>query len=106
MDKKKKSSLMGIQDKKKGESSTRRNLSQESEELGAKDERFAHVLKNPIYRGVPKNEKKVDIDKRFQSMFHVSLPYPSTRNFESCILSEIFFIVDFTNVSRIRITLR
>lgn len=36
-----------------------------------KDDRFAHVLKNPVYRPVPKREKKIEIDKRFQAMFSV-----------------------------------
>ncbi|CAG7830713.1 unnamed protein product [Allacma fusca] len=35
-----------------------------------KDERFSQALKNPLYRRVPKKEKRVEIDKRFQSMFH------------------------------------
>jgi len=39
---------------------------------GEIDPRFAEAMKNPIFRRVPKREKKIDIDKRFQSMFHVS----------------------------------
>ncbi|CAL8091815.1 unnamed protein product [Orchesella dallaii] len=35
-----------------------------------KDARFAHILKNPIYRPVPKKERKIEIDKRFQGMFN------------------------------------
>ncbi|XP_067668765.1 ESF1 homolog [Haliotis asinina] len=34
-----------------------------------KDERFAHIVKDPRFRTMPKNKKKVKIDKRFQSMF-------------------------------------
>lgn len=35
-----------------------------------KDERFAHLVKDPRFKGIPKKEKKVKIDKRFQSMFN------------------------------------
>lgn len=35
----------------------------------AEDERFAHILSDPKFRRIPKNERKVKIDKRFQSMF-------------------------------------
>jgi hypothetical protein len=41
----------------------------------AKDERFSRALNNPLYRRVPKKEKRVEIDKRFQSMFHVSFMF-------------------------------
>ncbi|XP_071085342.1 ESF1 homolog [Haliotis cracherodii] len=34
-----------------------------------KDERFAHIVKDPRFRTMPKNKKRVKIDKRFQSMF-------------------------------------
>lgn len=34
-----------------------------------KDSRFAKYLKDPKYRQIPKHERKVKIDKRFQSMF-------------------------------------
>lgn len=37
------------------------------------DERFVEAMKNPIFRRIPRKEKKIDIDKRFQSMFHVRL---------------------------------
>jgi len=43
------------------------------------DDRFAHALNDPIFRRVPRKEKRVDIDKRFQSMFHVRC---SGENFE------------------------
>lgn len=33
------------------------------------DERFAHMVNDPRFKGIPKTEKKVKIDKRFQSMF-------------------------------------
>ncbi|XP_021711081.1 ESF1 homolog [Aedes aegypti] len=33
------------------------------------DERFAHLVNDPRFKGIPKTEKKVKIDKRFQSMF-------------------------------------
>lgn len=33
------------------------------------DERFKHVLSDPKFRRIPKSERKVKIDKRFQSMF-------------------------------------
>ncbi|XP_023012251.2 ESF1 homolog [Leptinotarsa decemlineata] len=33
------------------------------------DKRFAHVATNPKFRPIPKNQRKVKIDKRFQSMF-------------------------------------
>lgn len=33
------------------------------------DERFAHIHKDPRFRRVPKKERKVKIDSRFQSMF-------------------------------------
>jgi hypothetical protein len=44
-----------------------------SRELASKDGRFSAVLSNPIFRSVPKREKKINIDKRFESMFHVSV---------------------------------
>lgn len=34
-----------------------------------KDSRFAKYLNDPKYRQIPKHERKVKIDKRFQSMF-------------------------------------
>lgn len=34
-----------------------------------KDERFAHLVNDPRFKGIPRAEKKVKIDKRFQSMF-------------------------------------
>ncbi|XP_030567000.1 ESF1 homolog [Drosophila novamexicana] len=34
-----------------------------------KDERFQHLLADPRFRGVPKVQRKVKIDKRFQGMF-------------------------------------
>lgn len=34
-----------------------------------KDSRFAHLVDDPRYKYVPKSERKVKIDKRFQSMF-------------------------------------
>lgn len=34
-----------------------------------KDSRFAKYLNDPRYRQIPKHERKVKIDKRFQSMF-------------------------------------
>ncbi|XP_062565523.1 ESF1 homolog [Armigeres subalbatus] len=33
------------------------------------DVRFAHLVNDPRFKGIPKSEKKVKIDKRFQSMF-------------------------------------
>ncbi|XP_066588518.1 ESF1 homolog [Prorops nasuta] len=33
------------------------------------DERFAHLARDPKFRRIPKAERKVKIDKRFQSMF-------------------------------------
>lgn len=33
------------------------------------DKRFAHVLSDPKFRRIPKSERKVKIDNRFQSMF-------------------------------------
>lgn len=36
-----------------------------------KDPRFKEILNNPVYRPVPKKERKVEIDKRFQGMFTV-----------------------------------
>lgn len=33
------------------------------------DKRFTHVVSDPKFRRIPKNERKVKIDKRFQSMF-------------------------------------
>ncbi|KAK2578060.1 hypothetical protein KPH14_008475 [Odynerus spinipes] len=33
------------------------------------DKRFAHIAKDPKFRRIPKIERKVKIDKRFQSMF-------------------------------------
>ncbi|CAH0560192.1 unnamed protein product [Brassicogethes aeneus] len=33
------------------------------------DKRFAHIANDPKFRRIPKNEKKVKIDKRFQGMF-------------------------------------
>ncbi|KAL4707825.1 hypothetical protein ACJJTC_001771 [Scirpophaga incertulas] len=35
-----------------------------------KDDRFAKYLNDPKYRQIPKHERKVKIDKRFQSMFN------------------------------------
>ncbi|XP_030379635.1 ESF1 homolog [Scaptodrosophila lebanonensis] len=35
-----------------------------------KDERFQHLLADPRFRGVPKVQRKVKIDKRFQGMFN------------------------------------
>lgn len=58
---------MGKKNKKGGKGRS----NNEGKELAAKDERFATVLSNPIYKPVPKSEKKISIDKRFQSMFHV-----------------------------------
>jgi hypothetical protein len=43
--------------------------------LPPRDERFVEAMRNPVFRRVPRREKKVDIDKRFQSMFHVSSTY-------------------------------
>lgn len=34
-----------------------------------KDSRFARYINDPRYRQIPKHERKVKIDKRFQSMF-------------------------------------
>nr|XP_018913035.1 PREDICTED: pre-rRNA-processing protein esf1 [Bemisia tabaci]XP_018913036.1 PREDICTED: pre-rRNA-processing protein esf1 [Bemisia tabaci] len=34
-----------------------------------KDDRFAHVAQDPKFRRIPKYERKIKIDKRFQSMF-------------------------------------
>ncbi|XP_052865977.1 ESF1 homolog [Anopheles cruzii] len=33
------------------------------------DARFAHLVSDPRFRGIPKSEKKVQIDSRFKSMF-------------------------------------
>ncbi|XP_058824854.1 ESF1 homolog [Topomyia yanbarensis] len=33
------------------------------------DERFVHLVNDPRFKGIPREEKKVKIDKRFQSMF-------------------------------------
>uniref|UniRef100_A0A1Q3F0I4 Uncharacterized protein n=1 Tax=Culex tarsalis TaxID=7177 RepID=A0A1Q3F0I4_CULTA len=33
------------------------------------DQRFAHLVNDPRFKGIPRTEKKVKIDKRFQSMF-------------------------------------
>ncbi|XP_054013841.1 ESF1 homolog [Hylaeus anthracinus] len=33
------------------------------------DKRFAHIARDPKFKRIPKNERKVKIDKRFQSMF-------------------------------------
>ncbi|XP_058119608.1 ESF1 homolog [Anopheles ziemanni] len=33
------------------------------------DERFAHLINDPRYRGMPKSKKKVQIDSRFKAMF-------------------------------------
>uniref|UniRef100_A0A8D8PC39 ESF1 homolog n=1 Tax=Culex pipiens TaxID=7175 RepID=A0A8D8PC39_CULPI len=33
------------------------------------DQRFAHLVNDPRFKGIPRAEKKVKIDKRFQSMF-------------------------------------
>ncbi|XP_063699612.1 ESF1 homolog [Culicoides brevitarsis] len=33
------------------------------------DPRFAHLVNDPRFKGLPKSQKKVKIDKRFQSMF-------------------------------------
>ncbi|XP_058452936.1 ESF1 homolog [Malaya genurostris] len=33
------------------------------------DERFVHLVNDPRFKGIPRTEKKVKIDKRFQSMF-------------------------------------
>lgn len=35
-----------------------------------KDDRFTHIFNDPKFRRIPKNERKVKIDKRFQSMFN------------------------------------
>ncbi|KAG2467174.1 ESF1 protein, partial [Polypterus senegalus] len=35
-----------------------------------KDERFSHVMKDPRFWEMPEKERKVKIDKRFQSMFY------------------------------------
>ena len=58
--------------KKKGNPEMKNNKMKEAMDEAAKDERFSKVLENPLYRRVPKKEKSVTIDKRFQSMFHVS----------------------------------
>lgn len=34
-----------------------------------KDSRFTKYLNDPRYRQIPKHERKIKIDKRFQSMF-------------------------------------
>lgn len=34
------------------------------------DKRFSHITSDPKFRRIPKHEKKVKIDKRFQSMFN------------------------------------
>lgn len=34
-----------------------------------KDERFAHLLKNPRFKTIPKKESKIKIDDRFKAMF-------------------------------------
>ena len=34
-----------------------------------KDERFSHLLHDPKFRKMKKNERKVKIDSRFKSMF-------------------------------------
>jgi len=41
------------------------------------DSRFAHVFSDPRFKRIPKNERKVKIDKRFQAMFKVSLLFHS-----------------------------
>uniref|UniRef100_A0A182YK95 Uncharacterized protein n=1 Tax=Anopheles stephensi TaxID=30069 RepID=A0A182YK95_ANOST len=33
------------------------------------DDRFAHLINNPRYHGIPKSKKKVTIDNRFKAMF-------------------------------------
>ncbi|XP_050079215.1 ESF1 homolog [Anopheles maculipalpis] len=33
------------------------------------DDRFAHLINNPRYHGIPKSKKKVKIDSRFKAMF-------------------------------------
>uniref|UniRef100_A0A182MSW3 Uncharacterized protein n=1 Tax=Anopheles culicifacies TaxID=139723 RepID=A0A182MSW3_9DIPT len=33
------------------------------------DDRFAHLINNPRYHGIPKSKKKVKIDNRFKAMF-------------------------------------
>lgn len=33
------------------------------------DKRFAHIINDPKFRRIPKKERKIKIDKRFQSMF-------------------------------------
>ncbi|KAI4488856.1 hypothetical protein M0804_004354 [Polistes exclamans] len=34
------------------------------------DKRFAHIARDPKFKRIPKNERKIKIDKRFQSMFN------------------------------------
>lgn len=38
--------------------------------MSIEDERFAHIVKDPKFRRIPKSERKVKIDKRFKSMFN------------------------------------
>jgi hypothetical protein len=35
----------------------------------AKDKRFSHIKNDPRFYNMPKNERKVKIDKRFQVFF-------------------------------------
>lgn len=42
---------------------------QENNEKIWSDPRFAHLVNDPRFKGLPKSHKKVKIDKRFQSMF-------------------------------------
>lgn len=41
--------------------------------VAEEDERFAHISKNPIFRRVPKDKRKIDIDSRFMGMFNVRI---------------------------------
>lgn len=51
-------------------STSSQNQNGNSEASGIwKDERFQHLLSDPRFRGVPKVQRKVKIDKRFQGMF-------------------------------------
>ncbi|XP_049280035.1 ESF1 homolog [Anopheles funestus] len=52
-------------DKAKGEPSTTNGKAPKMWD----DDRFAHLINNPRYHGIPKSKKKVTIDNRFKAMF-------------------------------------
>ena len=47
-------------------------------ENATKDNRFTHIVNDPKFKRLPKNKRKVNIDKRFQSMF-------KDKNFALCV---------------------